>query len=50
MDFIVFINIIVLANISGVSLRSIQLYEQRVNDIDKARCHTLYKLLRKLCC
>ena len=39
-----------LANLSGVSLRSIQLYEQRVNDIDKAQSHTLYKLSRVLCC
>ena len=39
-----------LANISGVSLRSIQLYEQRVNDIDKAQAHTLYKLSVSLGC
>ena len=39
-----------LASLSGVSLRSIQLYEQRVNDIDKAQSHTLYKLSRALCC
>ena len=29
---------------SGVSLRSIQMYEQRQNNIDKAQAHTLYKL------
>lgn len=39
-----------LAEISGVNLRSIQLYEQRVNDIDKAQAHTLYKLSRVLGC
>lgn len=39
-----------LAKISGVSIRSIQLYEQRVNDIDKAQAHTLYKLARTLGC
>ena len=33
-----------LAKISGVSLRSIQMYEQRGNDIDKAQGQTLYKL------
>ena len=33
-----------LAKKSGVSLRSIQMYEQRNNDIDKAQGHTLYKL------
>ena len=33
-----------LAKASGVKLRSIQLYEQRVNDIDKAQAQTLYKL------
>lgn len=39
-----------LANESGVSLRSIQLYEQRVNDIDKAQVQTLYKLSLVLHC
>lgn len=39
-----------LARESGVSLRSIQLYEQRVNDIDKAQVHTLYKLALALHC
>ena len=33
-----------LARISGVSLRSIQMYEQRVNDIDKAQAQAIYKL------
>lgn len=39
-----------LAVISGVKKRSIQLYEQKVNDIDKARAQTLYKLSRVLGC
>ena len=39
-----------LSKVSDVSLRSIQLYEQRVNDIDKAQAHTLYKLSRALGC
>ncbi len=39
-----------LANLSGVNIRSIQLYEQRVNDIDKAQAQTLYKLSRTLGC
>ena len=39
-----------LAKISGVSLRSIQMYEQRVNDIDKAQAQTVYKLSRTLGC
>ncbi len=39
-----------LSNISGVKLRSIQLFEQKVNDIDKAQAHTLYKLARVLGC
>lgn len=39
-----------LSKMSGVSLRSIQLYEQRVNDIDKAQAHTLYKLAHALGC
>ena len=32
------------------SLRSIQMYEQRNNDIDKAQGHTLYKLSLALGC
>lgn len=39
-----------LAMISGVSLRSIQMYEQRVNDIDKAQAQTIYKLSRVIGC
>lgn len=39
-----------LARLSGVNIRSIQLYEQRVNDIDKAQAQTLYKLSRTLGC
>lgn len=39
-----------LAKKSGVSLRSIQLYEQRVNDIDKAQVQTLFKLAKTLNC
>ncbi|MBQ8749316.1 MAG: helix-turn-helix transcriptional regulator [Clostridia bacterium] len=39
-----------LANLSGVDLRSIQMYEQRKNDINKAKAETLYKLSRILGC
>lgn len=39
-----------LAKRSGVSIRSIQLYEQKVNDIDKAQSHTLFKLAKTLHC
>ena len=39
-----------LAALSGVTKRSIQLYEQKVNDIDKAQAQTLYKLSRVLGC
>lgn len=39
-----------LARKSGVSLRNIQLYEQRVNDIDKAQSQTLFKLASVLRC
>ena len=39
-----------LATLSGVKKRSIQLYEQKVNDIDKAQAQTLYKLSRVLGC
>ena len=39
-----------LAELSGVTKRSIQLYEQKVNDIDKAQGQTLYKLSRVLGC
>ena len=39
-----------LAEISGVGLRSIQMYEQRVNDINKAQGITLYRLAHALGC
>ena len=39
-----------LAKLSGVNLRSIQMYEQKVNDIDKAQVGTVYKLSRVLGC
>lgn len=37
-----------LAKASGVNIRSIQLYEQRVNDIDKAQGQALYKIAKAL--
>ena len=39
-----------LSKLSGVNLRSIQMYEQKVNDIDKAQAATVYKLSRVLGC
>ena len=39
-----------LSDLSGVKLRSIQMYEQKVNNIDKAQAATLYKLSRVLGC
>lgn len=39
-----------LSKMSGVKLRSIQMYEQKVNNIDKAQAGTLYKLSRVLGC
>ena len=39
-----------LAKLSGVYLRSIQMYEQRVNDIDKAQAATLYRIARVIGC
>ncbi len=39
-----------LANKSGVSLRSIQMYEQRNKDINKASVDTLYRLAKTLGC
>ncbi len=39
-----------LAKESGVKLRSIQLYEQRVQSIDNASAKTVYKLARALGC
>ena len=39
-----------LARASGVNLRSIQMYEQRINSIDRAQGQTLFKLSRILGC
>ena len=39
-----------LAELSGVTKRSITLYEQTVNAIDNAQAQTLYKLSRVLGC
>jgi transcriptional regulator with XRE-family HTH domain len=39
-----------LAKRSGVSLRSIQMYEQRNKDINKASAETLYRISRVLGC
>ena len=39
-----------LAKLSGVNIRNIQLYEQRVNDINKAQAIIAYSLARALCC
>ena len=39
-----------LAEAAGVKLRSIQLYEQGVNDIDKAQARTVYRLATALAC
>ena len=39
-----------LANDSGVSLRSIQMYEQRRKDINKASAETLYSISKVLGC
>ena len=39
-----------LANRSGVSLRSIQMYEQRNKDINKASAETVYRLSKVLGC
>lgn len=39
-----------LAKLSGVKLRSIQMYEQKINNIDKAQVGTVYKLSRILGC
>ena len=35
---------------SGVSLRSIQMYEQRINDTNKAQAGTVYRLSRAIGC
>ncbi len=39
-----------LARASGVNKRSIQMYEQQENDIDKAQAQTVYKLARVIGC
>ena len=39
-----------LSELSGVSLRMIQLYEQRQNDINQASGQTINNLARALCC
>ncbi|MBQ9622914.1 MAG: helix-turn-helix transcriptional regulator [Treponema sp.] len=39
-----------LSELSGVSLRMIQLYEQRQNDINKAAASVIESLARALCC
>lgn len=39
-----------LAEMSGVSLRSIQMYEQRQKDINKAQSDTIYRLAKTLNC
>mgnify|MGYP003291559486 CR=1 FL=1 len=39
-----------LAEMSGVSLRSIQMYEQRNKDINKASVDTIYRLAKALGC
>ena len=39
-----------LAKLSGVSLRSIQMYEQRNKDINKASAETLYRISKVLGC
>ena len=39
-----------LAELSGVSLRSIQMYEQRNKDINKAQSESLYHLAKALGC
>ncbi|MBR6015055.1 MAG: helix-turn-helix transcriptional regulator [Firmicutes bacterium] len=39
-----------LSALSGVKLRSIQMYEQGVNDINKAQAETVYRLSRAIGC
>lgn len=39
-----------LAEVSGVSLRSIQMYEQRNKDINKAQSESLFRLAKALGC
>ncbi len=38
------------AELSGVSLRSIQMYEQRRKDINKAQSDSLFRLAKALYC
>lgn len=39
-----------LAELSGVSLRSVQMYEQRHKDINKAQSESLHRLAKVLGC
>ena len=39
-----------LSEISGVNIRSIQMYEQKINDIDKAQANAVFKLSLALGC
>ena len=39
-----------LSTLSGVKLRSIQMYEQGINDINKAQAETVYRLSRAIGC
>lgn len=39
-----------LASLSGVSLRSVQMYEQRHKDINKAGAETVFRLAKALGC
>ena len=39
-----------LAELSGVSLRSIQMYEQRQKDVNKAQSDSLFRLAKSLGC
>ncbi len=39
-----------LAELSGVSLRSIQMYEQRQKDVNKAQSDSLFRLAKALGC
>ena len=39
-----------LAEMSGVSVRTIQQYEQRQKSINRAKAETLLRLARALCC
>lgn len=39
-----------LSSLSGVSIRAIQQYEQRVKDIDKAQARSVYKIAQAISC